>query len=98
MTKLPALFLAAGLACAMGVPLSADAALLAEGTYHLQNHPDGYAAPPPYGLVLDGLAPADGSSDNFSFDFDHDQSDMRMTVTADAIHIFGHGLRRTCAR
>jgi hypothetical protein len=63
----------------------------AQGTvrYELHNHPDGGAAPPLYGLRLDGLLTGDGS-DVFSFDFDHAQSAVFMDVGATTVHIFGH--------
>jgi len=45
----------------------------------LHNHDDGNAAPPKYGLRLDGLFNGD-TNDVYTFDFDHAMSDMRLVV------------------
>lgn len=73
-------------ACAASA--QAGFAVLEPGTYLLGNHPDGNAAPPTYGLRLDGL---DGSGGGtiFTFDFEHPDSEMLMTVTGSSITISG---------
>lgn len=65
-----------------------SAGLLADGIYELNNHPDGSAAPPLYGLRLDGL---DGSNSDFTFDFETNGAAMFMDVdvAAGTIRIFG---------
>lgn len=67
--------------------------ILAPGTYHLHNHPDGTERPPLYGLRLDELYNVTPGHDIWTFDFDHEGSDMRMTIGfADGVrfaHIFG---------
>ncbi len=62
--------------------------LAPDGTYRLHNHPAGNAAPPFYGLRLDGLVGGD-ADDTFTFDFDHPQSDMTMVVDGSTIQIAG---------
>lgn len=62
---------------------------LADGTYMLLDHPDGNAAPPLYGLRLDGLT--DGDADTihvFSFDAALG-ANVQMSIDGDEIHIFG---------
>lgn len=49
--------------------------------YHLDNHPDGNAAPPLYGLRLDGLTTGD-QGDTFTFEFG--DSDDPMTLFWDS--------------
>ncbi|MEM9586988.1 MAG: hypothetical protein AAGA03_06870 [Planctomycetota bacterium] len=49
--------------------------------FNLKNHPDGNAAPPTYGLRLDGLA---ASNSIFTFDFDHVDSDVKLHFDVDA--------------
>lgn len=58
--------------------------------YRLHNHPDGNAAPPSYGLRLDGLLTGNGQH-IYTFDFDDPQSAMFMDVdhNTGTIHIFG---------
>lgn len=46
-------------------------------TYELGNHPDGNAAPPLYGLRLDGLLTGD-TNEIYTFDFDAASSSMTM--------------------
>jgi len=70
-----------GLLLCLNVPVQA----LPFGTYEINNHPDGSAAPPPYGLRLDGLA----GSGIWSFDFDHTDSAMFMSYSATELRIFG---------
>jgi hypothetical protein len=73
----------AGAACA------ANGAIMGAGTYRLQNHPDGSASPPQYGLRLDELYNATSGHDQFTFDFEAPGSNMQMTLTASTIRIFG---------
>jgi hypothetical protein len=64
--------------------------ILAPGTYHLNNHPDGNKSPPPYGLRLDELVNVKWwRTDVFTFDFDHVQSDMRLDLTETTARIYG---------
>ena len=51
--------------------------------FQLHSHPDGNAAPPTYGLRLDGLYNLDGSA-TWTFDFDHPQSSMSLVLDTDA--------------
>ncbi|NOR40279.1 MAG: hypothetical protein GQ537_03625, partial [Gammaproteobacteria bacterium] len=69
---------------------AANALPLEHGSYTLNNHPDGGAASPYYGLRLDGLF--GNTSDEVTFDFDDtaNGSDMSMVYTASSIHIFGN--------
>lgn len=67
---------------------SADAGTIVPGQYKLSNHPDGNAAPPTYGLRLDGLTDGNASS-IFTFDFDHALSNMLMDYDGNTIHIHG---------
>ena len=46
----------------------ADPIIINDGTYQLKNHPDGNAAPPPYGLRLDGLLNGNQGT-IYTFDF-----------------------------
>lgn len=73
-----------------GMVCAASGATIVPGTYELFNHPDGNAAPPSYGLRLDGLT-GGGSSDVFTFDFEHPDAGMMLTYddTAGTIRIFG---------
>jgi len=71
---------------------SANAAAIQFGaTYGLNNHPDGNARPPQYGLRLDELWDVTGGNDIFTFDFDAADSAMFMSISAagDEIRIFG---------
>lgn len=65
---------------------SAHAAMLDLGIYQLHNHPDGNAAPPLYGMRMDGI---DGSADIFTLNFDHPDSDMLLVYTGTQIVISG---------
>jgi hypothetical protein len=67
----------------------AGAAVIAPGTYRLNNHPDGGARPPLYGLRLDELFNVTGGHDVFTFDFDDSRSDMRLDYDGTSIHIYG---------
>lgn len=69
---------------------SANALPLEFGSYTLNNHPDGGAASPYYGLRLDGLLGS--SSDEVTFDFDDaaNGSSMSMDYTVGNIHIYGN--------
>jgi len=77
---------------------TASAVSVGNGTYVLYNHPDGNAAPPPYGLRLDGLF--DGNPNTIvTFDFEADGAKMYMTVdvtpgdkTISTVRIFGTAL------
>lgn len=82
-------FVLAGLA---GVALSASASaavIVVPGLYKLNNHPDGSARPPLYGMRLDELYNATASHDVFTFNFDHALSDMKMLITSSSIRIYG---------
>ncbi len=69
----PALLLFATLTL---LPLAAAASpIQANQKLRLHNHPDGNAAPPGYGLRLDGLVTGD-SGDVYTFDFDDPRSSM----------------------
>lgn len=61
---------------------------LTDGTYVLNNHPDGAAPGPRYGLRLDGLNTGD-DSDIFTFDFEADGAQLKMTIDGNSVHIFG---------
>ncbi len=76
--------------CACAAGSAASAATIVPGTYELFNHPDGNAAPPEYGLRLDGLI-GGSSSDVFTFDFEHADASMLLTYDdqAGTIRIFG---------
>lgn len=69
---------------------TASAAVLADGLYKLGNHPDGSAAPPLYGLRLDGLGTG-GVSGIYTFDFENNGAAMYMDldVANNSIHIYG---------
>ncbi len=71
---------------------AAHAASLADGFYRLLNHPDGAAAPPLYGLRLDGLIGPDISS-IFTFSFEGNGAHMQMEFLLEGakgtVHIFG---------
>lgn len=67
-------------------------AMINPGTYALNNHPDGAARPPLYGLRLDELYNETSGHDIFTFDFDHPMSAVFMEVSATTIHI--HGVAR----
>lgn len=69
---------------------STASALLSDGLYKLNNHPDGGAQPPLYGLRLDGLD-GGGGSRIFTFDFEDARSAMYMDLdTANSsIRIYG---------
>ncbi len=78
----------------MCVPLVASAQV----DYFLNNHPDGNARPPGYGLRLDELIDVTGGHDIFTFDLQHPQSDVILryddagtpgTSKDDTIRIFG---------
>jgi hypothetical protein len=68
--------------------VSSGASAVAVGVYNLSNHPDGGAAPPLYGLRLDGLLTGD-KDDTYTFDFDHASSAMTMTYDGSKIVIDG---------
>lgn len=67
---------------------SAGAMPIATGTYQLHNHPDGNAAPPLYGLRLDGLL---GAGTRVTFDFDATDFGAAMFLDYDgsSLHIYG---------
>ncbi len=85
-------------ACALALFLTAGPALgglvLRPGTYFLEDHPDGNAGPPGYGLRLDELIDVTPGHDVFTFSFDAPGTDMRIDITEVAtdefeLHIFG---------
>jgi hypothetical protein len=75
-----------------GLALSADAAVIVPGLYQLNNHPDGNASPPLYGLRLDELYNATGGHDIYTFDFNAAGSNVQMVVTASTIRIYGSAM------
>jgi len=82
-----AILLASGPASA-GFILPTDVRLL------LQDHPDGNAAPPTYGLRLDELINVTPGHDRFTFSFDHPLALMQLELTEVgpgefSIHIWG---------
>ncbi len=58
-------------------------------TYRLENHPDGIAAKPFYGLRLDNLFDTGTSDDTITFNFEADGAAMFMDISGDTIHIYG---------
>lgn len=58
-------------------PLAFATPIEADTHYDINNHPDGNARPPLYGLRLDGLT-SGNSSDIFTFDFDTNGASMSM--------------------
>lgn len=60
-------------------------------SFKLNDHPNGGAANPTYGLRLDGLLDLNSNS-IFTFSFDHAQSNMQLdyNTTTNEIHIFGN--------
>ena len=77
-----------GAACILSLVFSipANAAVV---YYDLANHPDSSAAPPPYGLRLDGLLT--GGSETYTMDFEHADSSMLLAYddVANTIRILG---------
>lgn len=67
--------------------LSSPASALTTGSYTLNNHPDGNAAAPFYGLRLDDLL----GPGIYTFDFDDAENgaDMRLDYDGSTIHIYG---------
>lgn len=74
---------------ALSIVSNAYAAAIVPGIYQLQNHPDGSARPPLYGMRLDELVNVTGGHDVFTFDFNHANSDMRLAYDGSTIHIYG---------
>lgn len=72
---------------------SLRADILAPGTYHLNNHPDGGRRPPNYGLRLDELYNVTNGHDVWTFDFEHAGSAMYLDylIVDDnkVLHIYG---------
>jgi hypothetical protein len=72
---------------------AAQAAVLAPGTYELNNHPDAALRTPNYGLRLDELFDVTPDEDNFTFDFEHPLSAMFITISdspaPSTVRIFG---------
>lgn len=81
--------IATSLAAAALLSGAAQADTIVPGVYYLNNHPDGGAAPPLYGLRLDELFDVTGDHDRFTFDFDAAGSFMRMEYDGSSIHIWG---------
>ncbi len=84
----------AAVLAAAGVAAPAHADVLPDpGTstvlYQLENHPDGSATPPSYGLRLDELYDVTSGHDIFTFDFEDAQSNMLMAFSSDTIRIYG---------
>jgi len=59
---------------------TSQAELIVDGLYQLSNHPDGGAAPPLYGLRLDGLG---GGSSIYTFDFNYSDADRSSAMFLD---------------
>ncbi len=85
-------------ACGLALFLTASPALgglvLRPGTYVLENHPDGNAGPPDYGLRLDELIDVTPGHDVFTFSFETPGTEMRIDITEVGpdefeLHIFG---------
>ena len=85
-------------ACGLALFLTAGPALgglvLTPGTYILEDHPDGTAGPPSYGLRLDELIDVTPGHDVFTFSFDAPGTDMRIDITSVGtdeyeLHIYG---------
>ncbi|MFG0328551.1 MAG: hypothetical protein ACF8PN_01520 [Phycisphaerales bacterium] len=72
-----------------GLAPAAAADIIDPGVYFLENHPDGNANPPAYGLRLDELQDVTAGHDVFTFDFEADDSDMRMSWDGTSLRIFG---------
>lgn len=74
----------------LGLPTASQAATIASGTYFANNHPDGNARPPGYGLRLDGLEDGDANT-IYTFDFEAPGAAMFLTYDSSAarIRIFG---------
>ncbi len=75
-------------------PASAGFILPTDVRLLLQDHPDGNAAPPTYGLRLDELINVTPGHDRFTFSFDHPLALMQLQLTGVgpgefSIHIWG---------
>jgi hypothetical protein len=73
----------------VGVALAAEAVsaemILQPGRYRLNNHPNGDAEPPKYGLRLDDLIDVNpGQKDRFTFDFDAPGAQVWLNLGADS--------------
>ena len=84
--RIPLLVLLVGLAWLM--PGRASTESLPPGLYRLHDHRDGHAAPPRYGLRLDGLQTGD-ADDVFSFDFDGPGAAVFLELGPTSAHVFG---------
>lgn len=80
----------AGLGMVAGLVSFAEAPVQAFefGIYELENHPDGSAASPYYGLRLDGLLTGN-AGDIYTFDFEHPDSDVQLAYDGSTIEISG---------
>ncbi|MCC6322433.1 MAG: hypothetical protein IT438_13470 [Phycisphaerales bacterium] len=86
------LLTAAAMAAAVGVVVApSHGAVIVDGLYRLNNHPDGSEDPPPYGARFDELFDATGGHDVITLDFNDINSSVFMTVNSVAgeIHIYG---------
>lgn len=81
--------LAAFAAAAVSAPIAMAQPIIAPGLYRLNNHPDGNAAAPFYGLRLDELKNITDGKDIFTFDFDHPDSFVTLNYTGSTIVISG---------
>jgi len=80
----------AAVAAVLGGIAAHASAIIPVGLYDLENHPDGNAADPTYGLRLDELVDVNaGSKDIFTFDFNHPSSQVRLQYDGAAIRISG---------
>ncbi len=84
--RIPLLVLLVGLAWLMPARTSSES--LSPGLYRLHDHRDGRAAPPRYGLRLDGLQTGD-ADDVFSFDFDAPGAAVFLELAPTSAHLFG---------
>ncbi|MEL7474360.1 MAG: hypothetical protein AAGK04_13665 [Planctomycetota bacterium] len=77
-------------AAVVAAPFASAQTIIPTGTFLLNNHPDGNARPPQYGLRLDELVDVTSGHDIFTFDFDHADSEVLLTYNGSSIHIAGH--------
>jgi len=88
--RIPLLSLLLGLLLGLGglMPARASTESLPPGLYRLHDHRDGRAAPPRYGLRLDGLLTGD-AADVFSFDFDGPGAAVFLELEPTSARLFG---------
>ncbi|MEM7227374.1 MAG: hypothetical protein AAF432_01020 [Planctomycetota bacterium] len=75
---------------AVAMPQLASAAEITPGVYALNNHPDGNASSPGYGLRLDELFDfTPDAKDIITFDFDREGATMRLEYDGSSVRIRG---------